>query len=78
MSTPKKRATIKDVAALVDVSYQTVSRVINDSPNVSEPTRKKVNQAILELNYRPSLAARSLPGQRSFVIGFIVPNTLII
>jgi len=73
VSSPKKRATIKDVAALAEVSYQTVSRVINDSPNVSEATREKVNQAILKLNYRPSLAARSLPSQRSFVIGFIVP-----
>jgi len=73
MSSAKKRATIKDVAALADVSYQTVSRVINNSPNVSERTREKVNQAILELNYRPNLAARSLPGQLSFVIGFIVP-----
>jgi len=73
MSPAKKRATIKDVAALADVSYQTVSRVINDSPNVSKKTRQKVNQAIVDLNYRPSLAARSLPSQRSFVIGFIVP-----
>lgn len=71
----KKRATIKDVAAAAGVSYQTVSRVINGSERVSEATRQRVLAAIDDLDYRPSLAARSLPGQRSFVIGFIVPYT---
>ena len=69
----KKRTTIKDVAAQAGVSYQTVSRVINNSPHVSEETRQRVQQAIINLDYRPSLAARSLPGRRSYVIGFIVP-----
>jgi DNA-binding LacI/PurR family transcriptional regulator len=69
----KKRVTIKDVAARAGVSYQTVSRVINNSFDVSESTRRKVQQAIADLDYRPSLAARSLPGRRSYVIGFIVP-----
>lgn len=73
MPSIKKRATIKDVAARAGVSYQTVSRVINDHPLVSESTRQNVQQAIADLDYRPSLAARSLPGRRSFVIGFIIP-----
>ncbi len=73
MAIAKKRPTIKDVAAQAGVSYQTVSRVINDQPGVTEKTRSKVQQAIAELNYRPSLAARSLPGRRSYVIGFIIP-----
>ena len=73
MAIAKKRATIKDVAAQAGVSYQTVSRVINDQPGVTEKTRGKVQQAIADLNYRPSLAARSLPGRRSYVIGFIIP-----
>jgi DNA-binding LacI/PurR family transcriptional regulator len=73
MAQAKKRVTIKDVAARAGVSYQTVSRVINDHPLVSDTTRQKVKQAIADLNYRPSLAARSLPGRRSYVIGFIVP-----
>ena len=73
MAIAKKRATIKDVAAQAGVSYQTVSRVINDQPGVTEKTRSKVQQAIADLNYRPSLAARSLPGRRSYVIGFIIP-----
>jgi DNA-binding LacI/PurR family transcriptional regulator len=64
-------ATLDDVAARCDVSYQTVSRVVNDSPLVAEKTRARVLQAIAELNYRPNLAARRLATQRSSLIGMI-------
>ncbi len=73
MATAKKRVTIKDVAAEAGVSYQTVSRVINNHPNVSPATRDRVLAIITALNFRPSLAARSLPGRRSFIIGLIIP-----
>ncbi len=66
-----KQATLHDVARLVGVSHQTVSRVINDSPNVSEGTRARVNQAIETLNYRPNRAARSLITGRSQTIQVI-------
>jgi LacI family transcriptional regulator len=68
-----KRVTIKDVAAHAGVSYQTVSRVINDNINVTDKTRLRVQEAIETLNFRPSLAARSLPSHRSYVIGLIIP-----
>jgi DNA-binding LacI/PurR family transcriptional regulator len=55
-----KQATLHDVARLANVSHQTVSRVINESPNVADETRKRVQQAIEALNYRPNRAARSL------------------
>ena len=64
-------ATLDDVAARCDVSYQTVSRVVNGSPLVAEKTRARVLQAIAELNYRPNLAARRLATQRSSLIGMI-------
>lgn len=73
MSHAKKRATIKDVAAEAGVSYQTVSRVINNQAGVTDETRLRVQQAIDVLGYRPSLAARSLPRRRSFIIGLIIP-----
>jgi LacI family transcriptional regulator len=69
----KKRVTIKDVAAQAGVSYQTVSRVINNQANVTEETRGRVQQAIESLNFRPNLAARSLARRRSNIIGLIVP-----
>src|SRR5258707_13748190 len=73
---PRRRAhfhnaTLDDVAARCDVSYQTVSRVVNASPLVAEKTRARVLQAIAELNYRPNLAARRLANQRSSGIGMI-------
>jgi DNA-binding LacI/PurR family transcriptional regulator len=73
LATAKKRVTIKDVAAQAGVSYQTVSRVINNQANVNEGTRNRVLQAIDALNFRPNLAARSLPQRRSFIIGLIIP-----
>jgi len=69
----KKRATIKDVAAEAGVSYQTVSRVINNHAHVSAETRCRVQEAIQALNFKPNLAARSLPRRRSYIIGLIIP-----
>src|ERR1700729_2602741 len=60
-----------DVAKLAGVSHQTVSRVLNDHPNVREQTRLRVRAAIAELGYRPNRAARVLATGRSQVIGFV-------
>lgn len=66
-----KRATIKQVAKAAGVSTQTVSRVINDRPDVSSETRQRIQQIILEMDYRPSALARSLIQQRSFTLGVV-------
>jgi LacI family transcriptional regulator len=66
-----KRPTIKEVAQAAGVSTQTVSRVINDRPDVAEDTRTKVNQVIEDLGYQPSALARSLIQQRSYTIGVV-------
>lgn len=60
-----------DVAKLADVSQKTVSRVINDAPNVRPEVRQRVRDAIRELGYRPNLAARALVTQRTHVIGVV-------
>src|SRR6476659_1827319 len=62
---------LEDVAELAGVSHQTVSRVINDHPNVSKGTREKVEAAIAELGYRRNTAARSLVTRRSQTIGVL-------
>jgi LacI family transcriptional regulator len=67
-----KRVTIRDVAAAAGVSHQTVSRVINDRPDVAEETRRRVWQVIEELRYQPSAIARSLIQQRSFTLGVVI------
>ncbi len=54
-----QRSTIKDVARRAKVSLKTVSRVINNEPNVQARTRERVQRAVEELDYRPDLSARS-------------------
>ncbi|CCQ17899.1 Transcriptional regulator, LacI family [Rhodococcus sp. AW25M09] len=69
--TPTRGPAMTDVARLAGVSHQTVSRVINGHPNVTETTRTKVHQAISELGYRPNTAARALVTGRSRTIGIV-------
>lgn len=65
------RPTIKEVASAAGVSTQTVSRVINKRPDVSPETRKRVQNVIEQLRYRPSALARSLIQQRSYTLGVV-------
>ena len=65
-------ATIKDVAKLAGFAVSTVSYALNNSPKISEETRKKVVRAAKELNYRPSNAARNLKKQKSETIGLFL------
>ena len=65
-----------EVAKKAGVSRSTVSRVINNNPNVVESTREKVLKVIEELNYTPNTNAQTLAGKKSSVIGlFIVEST---
>lgn len=66
-----RRANISDVALLAGVSKQTVSRVVNGSERVSAETRKRVQAAIAELDFRPNAAARQLSRGRSYAIGIV-------
>jgi LacI family transcriptional regulator len=65
------RATIKEVASVAGVSTQTVSRVINERPDVSPETRRRVQEVIKQLSYQPSALARSLIRQRSNTLGVV-------
>ncbi len=71
MSVLGRRPSLKDVAQAAGVSYQTVSRVINDGPRVSADTRDRVLAVIAELGYRRNDAARALVTSRSRTIGVI-------
>ncbi len=68
------RATIKDVSREAGVSIKTVSRVLNNERYVSATARDRVEAAVAALNFRPSSAARSLAGGRSFQIALICDN----
>ncbi|MFH8251954.1 LacI family DNA-binding transcriptional regulator [Microbacterium sp. B2969] len=70
-----RRPSIRDVARLADVSYQTVSRVLNDHPSVRPETRERVLKVMSDLNYRPNLAARALVTSRSHTIGILAASS---
>jgi LacI family transcriptional regulator len=70
-STPRKKATISDVASKAGVSIKTVSRVLNREPNVREATRKRVEQAMETLRYRPNSPGRMLAGNRTYILGLV-------
>jgi DNA-binding LacI/PurR family transcriptional regulator len=73
--TDKGRApNIRDVAAHAGVSYQTVSRVLNDSPSIKPSTRQRVLDSIEALGYRPNQAARALVTSRSRSIGVLTAD----
>lgn len=67
-------AGIKDVARRASVGVGTVSRMLNDSGYVAEETRKKIEQAMQELNYTPNELARNLYHKRTGIIAVLVPN----
>ena len=67
----KQQVTLKDVAREAGVSAQTVSRVVNDRPDVSPETRARVKAAIAKLGYSPNVIARSLIKGRSNTLGVI-------
>lgn len=57
--------TLNDVARLAGVSHQTVSRVVNNRPHVSEATRRRVEEALAASGYVPNEAARALAARQS-------------
>ena len=65
--------TLEDIAKQAGVSRSTVSRVVNDDPNVSQDVRKRVQQVINSTGYQPHAAARSLASHRSWMIGLVLP-----
>lgn len=66
--------TIYDVAREASVSMATVSRVVNGNPNVKPATRKKVNEVIERLGYRPNAVARGLASKKTTTVGVIIPD----
>ena len=68
---PQKAASIRDVARVAGVSYQTVSRVLNDHPSIRPSTRQRVLDAVDQLDFHPNRAARILATSRSQTIGVV-------
>ncbi len=76
MDTEKARApNIRDVARLAGVSYQTVSRVLNNSESIRPGTKQRVLEIIDQIGYRPNQAARALVTSKSRTIGVLTSQT---
>lgn len=70
-----KKPTIKDVAHIVGVSTTTISRYLNDQfDSMSEETKNRIQEVILELNYSPSSIARTLKTNRSGMIALVISD----
>jgi LacI family transcriptional regulator, galactose operon repressor len=68
--------TLEHIARLANVSRSTVSRVVNDEPNVRPELREQIWQVIRETGYQPHAAARSLVTRRTRIVGVIIPEAL--
>lgn len=66
--------TIKDIAEKANVSATTVSRVINDKPDVSPETKQKIIKIINEMGYNPNAIARGLVLSKTYTLGLIIPD----
>lgn len=69
-----RRPTLEMVAVVAGVSRSTVSRVVNDSPQVTTEAVEAVNRAIVQLNYVPNRAARTLASRKTQAIALIIPE----
>lgn len=68
--------TLEDIARQAGVSRSTVSRVVNEFPNVSEEVRRRVLDVIQQTGYHPNAAARALASQRSWTLGLVLPQSV--
>lgn len=70
----RKITTLKEIAKKLDISISTVSRALNNHPDISDVTKEKVHQLAEKLNYAPNLFAQGFRTQKSHILGVIVPN----
>ncbi|MDI3527548.1 MAG: LacI family transcriptional regulator [Tenuifilum sp.] len=68
------QVTIKDIARELGISPSTVSRALKDHPDISQETKRLVNELAKKYNYKPNAIALSLRNQRSNVIGVVIPE----
>jgi LacI family transcriptional regulator len=71
----KERMDLESIARKAGVSRSTVSRVINDSPNVNEQTRQRVLAIIEQEDFHPNAAARALVRRRTDILGVVIPTS---
>lgn len=71
-----KKTTLKEIAQLMGVSVSTVSKALNNSPEISIETRNRVKEVAIQKNYQPNYIAQSLKSKSTRTIGVIIPDIL--
>lgn len=72
----KTKATLKQIAKELGVSVSTVSKALNDSPEISDPTKIRVQEYAKLKNYKPNIIGLNLKNRSTRTIGVIIPNIL--
>ena len=72
----RAKATLKQIAKELGVSISTVSKALNGSPEISEPTKQRVQEYAKLKNYKPNVIGLNLKNRRTKTIGVIIPNIL--
>jgi LacI family transcriptional regulator len=72
----KSKATLKQIAKELGVSVSTVSKALNGSPEISEPTKQRVQEYAKLKNYKPNVIGLSLKNRKTKTIGVVIPNIL--
>ncbi|KLT71675.1 MULTISPECIES: LacI family DNA-binding transcriptional regulator [Flavobacterium] len=72
----KAKATLKQIAKELNVSVSTVSKALNDSPEISEQTKIKIKEYAKLKNYKPNVIGLNLKNRKTKTIGVIIPNIL--
>ncbi len=72
----KEKATLKQIAKELNVSVSTVSKALNDSPEISAPTKIKIQEYAKLKNYKPNIIGLNLKNRKTKTIGVIIPNIL--
>ena len=72
----KAKATLKQIAKELNVSVSTVSKALNDSPEISEVTKVKIKEYAKLKNYKPNVIGLNLKNRKTKTIGVIIPNIL--
>jgi LacI family transcriptional regulator len=70
----KRNTTLKELAQELELSISTVSRALNDHPDISVATKKRVQKLAKQMHYAPNLFARGFRSQETHILGVIVPN----
>src|SRR4030042_4585761 len=70
------KITLKEIAKMVGCSIKTVSRALNDYPDINMDTKKKILKIATDYNYTPNLMAKSLRSKKSYAVGYIISETI--